>query len=116
MQCRRARLPVVAPVADLADLAGRPGLVVASLDGGPAGALEPPAGGVWTVVVGPEGGFEPGEIEALCPSGRLALSPYVLRAVTAPLVAASLLVARGSPGSDVGCDAPVTESESPSEA
>ena len=116
MQCRRSRLPVVAPVAELADLAGRPGLVVASADGDPAEALDLPPGNMWTVVVGPEGGFEPGEVEALRPAGRLSLSPYVLRAVTAPLVAASLLVARAGHGSDVVCDASVTESESPREA
>jgi 16S rRNA (uracil1498-N3)-methyltransferase len=96
MQCRRARIPVVAPVADLAGLAGRSGLVVASRDGGPVDSLAPPPDGVWTVVVGPEGGFEPGEVEALGPIGSLALSRYVLRAQTAPVVAAALLVSRGA--------------------
>lgn len=116
MQCRRARLPVVMPVAGLEQLAGRPGLVVASPGGDPLEALDPPAGRIWTVVVGPEGGFEPGELEALGPSRRLSLSPYVLRAATAPVVAAGLLVARASHGPDVGCDAAITESESPREA
>jgi len=96
MQCRRARIPEVVAVGDLADLAGRPGLVVASRDGGPADALALPPGGTWTVVVGPEGGFEPGEVESLAATGALALSRYVLRAQTAPVVAAALLVARGS--------------------
>ena len=95
MQCRRARIPVVAPVADLAALAGRPGLVVAAREGGPADRVPLPPDGTWTVVVGPEGGFEPGEVEALAPMGFLALSPYVLRAQTAPVVAAAFLVARG---------------------
>jgi 16S rRNA (uracil1498-N3)-methyltransferase len=94
MQCRRARVPEVAAVGDLDALAGRDGIVVATRDGGPASAIPDPRGGTWTVVVGPEGGFEPGEIEALAPIGRLALSPYVLRAQTAPVVAAALLVAR----------------------
>jgi 16S rRNA (uracil1498-N3)-methyltransferase len=116
MQCRRARIPVVAPVADLSELAGRPGIVVATHDGGPAGAIPVPPGGTWTIVVGPEGGFDPGEVEALSPTGRLALSPYVLRAQTAPLVAAGLLVARGLRGPDVARDAAVTLCESPSEA
>lgn len=117
MQCRRARVPEVTPVADLASLAGRPGLVVATRDG--AGAAElavPPGGGMWTVVVGPEGGFEAGEVEALGPAAALSLSPYVLRAATAPVVAAALLVARASHGPDVVCDALITQSESPSEA
>jgi len=97
MQCRRARIPVVAPVADLRSLAGRPGIVVAVRDGQPAADLPLPPGGMWTVVVGPEGGFDPGEVEALTPFGRMALSPYVLRAQTAPVAAAALLVARGAP-------------------
>jgi 16S rRNA (uracil1498-N3)-methyltransferase len=117
MQCRRARVPDVAPVADLAALTGRPGLVIASRTGDPAEALAaPPAGEVWTVVVGPEGGFDPGEVEALGPAAVIRLSPYVLRAATAPVVAAALLVARASPGPDVVSDASITQSESPSEA
>ena len=121
MQCRRARIPVVAPVCELADLTGRPGIVVASLDGGPASGLPKPVVGAWplgawTVLVGPEGGFEPGETEALGPIGHLALSPYVLRAQTAPVVAAALLVARGLDESGVTSDATITESESPREA
>jgi 16S rRNA (uracil1498-N3)-methyltransferase len=116
MQSRRARIPVVAPVSDLSDIGGRPGLVIATPDGGPAAALPLPPEGVWTVVVGPEGGFDPGEVEALGPSGRLALSPYILRAQTAPIVAAALLVARGLNESDVARDATITLCESPSEA
>jgi 16S rRNA (uracil1498-N3)-methyltransferase len=94
MQCRRARIPSVAAVADLAGLAGRPGIVVASRSGGSAASIPVPSEGTWTVVVGPEGGFAPGEVEALAPSAFLALSPFVLRAQTAPIVAAALLVAR----------------------
>ena len=116
MQSRRARIPVVAAVSDLSDLAGRPGLVIATPDGGPAGALPLPPEGVWTVVVGPEGGFDPGEVEALGSSGRLALSPYVLRAQTAPIVAAAVLVARGLNETDVAREAASTLCESPSEA
>jgi 16S rRNA (uracil1498-N3)-methyltransferase len=116
MQSRRARIPVVAPVADLADLAGRPGIVVASQQGGPATAIPVPPGGTWTVVIGPEGGFEPGEIEALAPVGLLALSPHVLRARTAPVAAAAVLVARGLRGLSGACDAPITLCESPWEA
>jgi 16S rRNA (uracil1498-N3)-methyltransferase len=116
MQCRRARIPVVAPVSDLASIAGRTGIVVADRDGGPAEAIPLPGDGTWTVVVGPEGGFDPGEAEALAPIGLLALSPYVLRAQTAPVVAAALLVARGLRGPSGACDAPITLCESPREA
>jgi 16S rRNA (uracil1498-N3)-methyltransferase len=116
MQCRRARIPLVATVSDLSALVGRDGIVVADRAGGPAERLPIPAGGTWTVVVGPEGGFEPGEAEALHPVGSLALSPYVLRAQTAPVVAAALLVARGSRGLDVAPDASMGESGSHREA
>lgn len=116
MQCRRARIPVVAEVADLSAIAGRTGVVVAARDGGPAAAIPVPPDGTWTVVVGPEGGFDPGEVDALAPIGLLALSPYVLRAQTAPVVAAALLVARGLRGPSGACDAPITLCESPREA
>lgn len=116
MQCRRARIPVVAPVSDLSGIAGRPGIVVASRQGGPAAEIPLPPDGTWTVVVGPEGGFDPGEVEALAPIGFLALSPYVLRAQTAPVVAAAFLVARGLHGPSGACDAPITLCESPREA
>jgi 16S rRNA (uracil1498-N3)-methyltransferase len=116
MQCRRARVPDVTPVVDLADLAGRSGLVIASRAGGPADRLPRPPDGTWTVVVGPEGGFEPGEAEALGPMGLLALSPLVLRAQTAPVVAAAILVARGLHEPHVTGDAVITLCESPREA
>jgi 16S rRNA (uracil1498-N3)-methyltransferase len=116
MQCRRARVPVVTPVADLVALAGRSGLVVASRDGDPADRIPLPPDGTWTVVVGPEGGFEPGEVESLGATGLLALSPFVLRAQTAPAVAAAMLVARGLGEPHVTRDAPITLCESPREA
>src|SRR5262249_9387649 len=47
MQCRRARVPEIAPVADLATLAGRAGLVIASRAGGSADRLEPPPRAGW---------------------------------------------------------------------
>jgi 16S rRNA (uracil1498-N3)-methyltransferase len=116
MQCRRSRIPDVTSVADLSTLAGRPGLIVASREGGPADSLPLPPGGTWTVVVGPEGGFEPGEVEMLAPTGLLALSSFVLRAQTAPVIAAGILVARGLHEPHVTRDAPITLCESPREA
>ncbi len=86
MQCRRARVPEVAAVRDLADLTGRPDLVVADRLGSSVERLLAPASGTWTVVVGPEGGFEPGEVAALGPAAVLTLSPFVMRAQTAPVV------------------------------
>lgn len=93
-QSRRARVPEISAVADLATLAGRPGLVVAERSGLPVSRIATPAGGEWTVVVGPEGGFEPGEVESLRPQALLTLGPHVLRADTAPVAAVSLLVGR----------------------
>jgi 16S rRNA (uracil1498-N3)-methyltransferase len=91
-QCRRARVPDVAPVADLTSLAGRPGLCVADRAGVPADALAPPGAAGFTVLVGPEGGFDPDELLALGPAlPRLAVGPYVLRAETAPIAVVAAL-------------------------
>jgi 16S rRNA (uracil1498-N3)-methyltransferase len=91
MQCRRARVPEIAGVADLTTLAGRAGLVVAARDGvGPAD-LAPPAGGEWLVVVGPEGGFTTDEVAAL-DAPRVNVGHFVLRAQTAPLAVVAALV------------------------
>jgi 16S rRNA (uracil1498-N3)-methyltransferase len=92
-QCRRARLPVVGAPVELASLAGRPGLLVAERDGSPVADLGDPPGGEWLLVVGPEGGFEPGERAALGVSG-LSLGPHVLRAETAAVVGAAALANR----------------------
>ena len=98
-QCRRARLPRIEPVVDLGTLAGRadlprPDLVVADRDGGSLADLGEPASGTWTVVVGPEGGLEPAELDALRDAPRLCLGPHVLRAETAPIAAVALLLSR----------------------
>lgn len=94
-QCRRASLPAVEELAPLAELAGHPGLVVAERGGEPPEGLGPPPGGEILVVVGPEGGLAPGEVEGLQPWARLDLGPHVLRAETAALAAAAVLAAGG---------------------
>jgi 16S rRNA (uracil1498-N3)-methyltransferase len=109
-QSRRARLPEIEPVADLADLLAHPGLVVADREGVavralglpnralglPNGALGLPnaelPGREWVVLVGPEGGLDGAELESLGRTPRLALGPHVLRAETAPVAAVALLV------------------------
>jgi 16S rRNA (uracil1498-N3)-methyltransferase len=91
-QCRRARLPVVEDLRPLAELAGHPA-IVAERGGGPADGLGVPAGGDVLVVVGPEGGLSGAEVEALAPWARLGLGPYVLRAETAAVAAATVLAA-----------------------
>lgn len=102
-QAHRARVPDVDAPATVADLAGRPGLVVAdhaaALAGSepfdPGAAMRADAPGC-LLVVGPEGGFAPEERHAFGRAPRLTVGPHVLRAVTAPVAAAAVLVARRS--------------------
>ncbi len=91
MQCRRAWLPDVAPPVPVGSLAGRADLVVAELGAGPVEALADPGPGGWTLLVGPEGGLTPEELQELGPSGRLGLGPHVLRAETAAVAGALVL-------------------------
>src|SRR5262249_22968691 len=91
MQSRRARLPVIEECATFAAVAARPDLVLADRTGARAGALAPPATGEWTVLVGPEGGFDPDERDRLGGVPRLALGENVLRAATAPVAALAIL-------------------------
>lgn len=93
-QCRRATLPAVEDVAPLAALSGHPGLVVAERGGLPAEDLGSPPGDEVLVVVGPEGGLADPEVDALAPWARLDLGPHILRAETAAIAAAAILVAR----------------------
>jgi 16S rRNA (uracil1498-N3)-methyltransferase len=91
MQSRRARLPEVLAPEPLAELATRPGLVVADPGGVPAAALPEPPEGAWVVLVGPEGGLDPAERHEIGAVPRLRVGPHVLRAVTAPVAAAAAL-------------------------
>lgn len=79
---------------------GGPGVALAQM-GGP-----PPGPGLHTVLVGPEGGWSPGELEG--PAPVIGLGPSVLRAETAAVAAGVLLSAlraglvspsSGTPGS-----------------
>ena len=85
MQCRRAWLPEVDPVADFAELASEPGASIADRSGS-AVSLDSTL-----ILVGPEGGWCAEELEAGLPSVRLAAPS--LRAETAAIAAGSLLVA-----------------------
>lgn len=84
MQCRRLWLPQVAPVRafDELDLAG----AVLAVPGG-----EAMTGDESLVLVGPEGGWGPGELAAA--PGHVGLGPHVLRSETAAIAAATLLCA-----------------------
>ena len=92
-QCRRARVPAVDGVRPVTGLRGRPGLVVADPEGDDPAALPAPSGGEWLLVVGPEGGFDPGEVAAL-DGRRLRLGPHVLRAETAAIAGAAVLATK----------------------
>lgn len=120
-QSRRARLPEISPVAELDQILSHPGLVVADRDGrtahalfqantpitpknmvlNPINPLDPkgrnPSDAVsavpeWLVAVGPEGGLDPSELDAMRAAPRLSLGPHVLRAETAPIAAVALMI------------------------
>lgn len=93
-QCRRARLPVVEPLCLLSTLAGHRALVVLERGGLAIGSLPAPPGPEILAVVGPEGGWEPGELDGLGAWAVATLGPHVLRAETAALAAAATLAAR----------------------
>ena len=86
MQSRRVWLPNIVGLAALHDVCAGDGAAVADPDGVALDA------GVSLVVVGPEGGFAEDELPAGVP--RVQLGDTILRAETATLVAATLLVAR----------------------
>jgi 16S rRNA (uracil1498-N3)-methyltransferase len=95
-QCRRAWSMEVGDAVTLPDLVERSQLigVVADREGYAIGEL--PEGTGSLLVVGPEGGFTPAEDELLERSEwpRLRLGPHVLRAETAAIVGAAMMVAR----------------------
>lgn len=96
-QSIRSRVPIVDPLATLGSLAQSPGSIL---------VLEPTAptrltdvaldGDRITLVVGPEGGISPRELEALAAAGATAvrLGPEVLRTSTAGPAALAVLNAR----------------------
>jgi 16S rRNA (uracil1498-N3)-methyltransferase len=86
MQSRRAWLPAVSGPVALRDVLAREGAAVADPDA--PHALD----AVSLVIVGPEGGFDADEIPPT--TTRVSLGDTILRAETATLVAATLLVAR----------------------
>ncbi|HEY7133914.1 MAG TPA: RsmE family RNA methyltransferase [Acidimicrobiia bacterium] len=96
MQSRRARLPIVELADSLQPLTARPhpDLVVAERGGGDVATLPTPASGGWLLVVGPEGGLEPGEREHLEPARSVGLGPFQLRATTAATVVTGLFTCR----------------------
>ena len=100
-QSRRSWLPTVdllASTADLAPLVADADLAVVLHEDAtvPLGSLEVPASGRILVVVGPEGGIAPDELDALAAAGAqsVRLGAEVLRTSTAGVVAVAALLAR----------------------
>jgi 16S rRNA (uracil1498-N3)-methyltransferase len=99
-QSRRAHWPTVTPLAGtdaVADLLAAAGLAVVLHEEAarPLAAAVVPAAGDVVVVVGPEGGLSPAELERFAAVGGTAyrLGPSVLRTSTAGTVAAAVLLA-----------------------
>ncbi len=97
-QSGRGIIPTVeAPIAwkaALARLASENTLLCYEGGGAPIGTLVTPADTAVSLVVGPEGGFDPAEVEAVIAVGsRIAtLGPRILRCETAPLAALAVLM------------------------
>lgn len=90
-QCRRATLPSVEYPRAISSLYGHDGVILA-LPGAPTISKVPvPQGGEWLALVGPEGGFDPEEVEALRPLAQVGLGPHVLRSETAAIALAAHL-------------------------
>jgi 16S rRNA (uracil1498-N3)-methyltransferase len=100
-QSRRAWFPEVTAQADLAGAVRRVGAAALAIVLDPDASesvttIGLPADGEIVVVVGPEGGIAPAETDALLAAGAMAarLGPTVLRASTAGVVAAGILLSR----------------------
>jgi 16S rRNA (uracil1498-N3)-methyltransferase len=99
-QCRRNRVPEVSPLVDLpqflGDTTGDNGirLILAPEAGLRLAELPKPIGPV-TMLIGPEGGFEEGELLAAASAGfqAVSLGPRVLRTETAGIAAMAAMMA-----------------------
>jgi len=97
-QSRRSRIPVVAGLAGTEQVAGRIGAASAALlldsdADQPLGRLQLPADGELVLVVGPEGGLTPAELELFgrCGARPVRLGAEVLRTSTAGAAALAVL-------------------------
>lgn len=100
-QCDRSRLPVVHDDVDLAALVADPALPAERYVAAPGSVqpLGPAKSPRCLLVVGPEGGLSPPELEVLAAAGFAArsLGPLTLRTETAALVGAARLLAELAP-------------------
>lgn len=100
-QSRRARFPVIAPLASTPEVGARlaaaaVAVVLHEEAAEPLSALRPPSAGEIVVVVGPEGGVTPEELAAFAAAGASAyrIGPTVLRTSTAGTAALAVLLSR----------------------
>jgi 16S rRNA (uracil1498-N3)-methyltransferase len=100
-QSRRARFPVIAPVASTDEVVSRlaeaaVAVVLHEEAAEPLASLLPPSAGEIVVVVGPEGGITPEELAAFAAAGASAyrIGPAVLRTSTAGTAALAVLLSR----------------------
>jgi 16S rRNA (uracil1498-N3)-methyltransferase len=98
-QSRRARFPVLAPLATTAQVSDRiaaaaVAVVLHEAATDPISSISVPAGGELLVVVGPEGGISPGELTDFTIRGARVtrLGPTVLRTSSAGLAAVAVLL------------------------
>lgn len=96
-QCGRAHLLEIGEPVAFEDALGHPGVVIADANAG--GRPGPIAGESACVLIGPEGGWTPGELDRARAGGvpMLPLGPHVLRLETAAVVAGAFLLG-GSKG------------------
>ena len=100
-QSRRARFPLVAPLASTREVADRLASATTAIvlheDGSvPIADIAMPASGEVILVVGPEGGLHPDELAAFPSALIVRLGPSVLRTSSAGMAAASALLSRTS--------------------
>lgn len=102
-QARRARFPVVEPLASTADVVARlaeasVGLVLHETATAAIGSVATEGVRDFVLVVGPEGGIDPNELAAFSSAGAetVVLGPSVLRTSSAGMAGAAALLARTS--------------------
>ncbi len=89
MQSRRTHLPEILAMSGLsAFVEGQSAVAMAEPGGSPLGVIDPPPA---CLVVGPEGGFDPAELEN---HYRVGLPGHILRSETAAIVGAALMRSR----------------------
>lgn len=92
-QSERGAVPAVHPPVPLAEVLGPPAVLLLERDGGPRLVDVPPPA---AVVIGPEGGFSPGEVEAAGRAGvpSVGLGPRILRSESVAAAAAAVVLSR----------------------